>query len=115
MAILFFILESNQILENIERNLNSVNPVSNEEVLLQSTITEVQCAVLTDVLENQIPESTSKYSIFIKACHGDFCLIFKAYQQFLESLVLFLDLVCSNHSTESISFDVSKLEPAWHS
>lgn len=78
MAVLFFILESKQILENIETNLNSVDSVSNEEVLLQSTITEVQCAVLTDVLENQIPESTGKYSIFIKACQGDFCLIFKA-------------------------------------
>lgn len=78
MAVLFFILESKQILENIETNLNSVDSVSNEEVLLQSTITEVQCAVLTDVLESQIPESTGKYSIFIKACQGDFCLIFKA-------------------------------------
>ena len=78
MAVLFFILESKQNLENIETNLNSVDSVSNEEVLLQSTITEVQCAVLTDVLENQIPESTGKYSIFIKACQGDFCLIFKA-------------------------------------
>ena len=83
MAVLFFILESNQILENIERNLNSVNPVSNEEVLLQSTSTEVQCAVLTDVLENQIPESTSKYSIFTKLVTEIFAWFLKSTNSFL--------------------------------
>ena len=45
---------------------NSVNSVDNEEVFLQSTVPDAQCAASTDVLEDQIPESDSKYSIFIE-------------------------------------------------
>ena len=78
MAALFFILESKQILRNIETNSDSINSVSKEEVLLHSTIPEVQCAVLTDVLEDQITGSTGKFSIFITTCQGGFYLISKA-------------------------------------
>ena len=43
-----------------------MNSVDNEEVFLQSTVPDAQCAASTDVLEDQIPESASKYSIFIE-------------------------------------------------
>ena len=58
--LLFYILETNQLLEITEANSEFVNSVGNEKVLLQPAISDVQCAVLTDVLENQIPKSTSK-------------------------------------------------------
>ena len=60
LTVLFYILETNQLLEITEANSEFVNSVGNEKLLLQPAISDVQCAVLTDVLENQIPKSTSK-------------------------------------------------------
>lgn len=53
-------------MEITETSLDSVNSVVNEEVFFQSTVPHAQCAALTDVLEDQIPENASKYSIFIE-------------------------------------------------
>lgn len=62
---LFYILETTQLLEIAEANSESVNSFGNREVFLQAAIPDVQCPVLTDVLEDRISKSTSKYYSFI--------------------------------------------------
>ena len=60
LTVLFCISETKQLLEITEANSEFVNSVGNEEVFLQPAIPDVQCTVLTDVLENQFSKSASK-------------------------------------------------------
>ena len=62
-------------MEFTETHLDSVNSADNEEVFLQSTVTDAQCAASTDVFEDQLQESASKYPMLIKIIqHGIYFL-----------------------------------------